>query len=204
MEAENGKILILCTERDFAVIVKPVGMDSEKEVPERLSRELGGVFYTIHRLDRNVGGVMVYARTKEAAAALSRLVQSGELVKEYFAQVTGTPPEEAVWEDLLLKDSRKNKVFVVKRQRAGVKAAKLAYTRLTGGETSLVRVRLHTGRSHQIRVQFASRGYPLLGDHKYGARDKLTEPRLFSCAISFPWKGNQLRFEANPDWLNQE
>ncbi|MBD9184591.1 MAG: RNA pseudouridine synthase [Clostridiales bacterium] len=201
MEAENGKILILCTERDFAVIVKPVGMDSEKEVPERLSRELGGVFYTIHRLDRNVGGVMVYARTKEAAAALSRLVQSGELVKEYFAQVTGTPPEEAVWEDLLLKDSRKNKVFVVKRQRAGVKAAKLAYTRLTAGEVSLVRVRLHTGRSHQIRVQFASRGYPLAGDHKYGARDRLKEPRLFSCAISFPWKGKQLRFEATPEWI---
>lgn len=201
MEAENGKILILCTERDFAVIVKPVRMDSEKEVPERLSRELGGVFYTIHRLDRNVGGVMVYARTKEAAAALSRLVQSGELVKEYFAQVTGTPPEEAVWEDLLLKDSRKNKVFVVKRQRAGVKAAKLAYTRLTAGEVSLVRVRLHTGRSHQIRVQFASRGYPLAGDHKYGARDRLKEPRLFSCAISFPWKGKQLRFEATPEWI---
>lgn len=201
MEAENGKIQILCTERDFAVIVKPVGMDSEKEVPERLSRELGGVFYTIHRLDRNVGGVMVYARTKEAAAALSRLVQSGELVKEYFAQVTGTPPEEAVWEDLLLKDSRKNKVFVVKRQRAGVKAAKLAYTRLTAGEVSLVRVRLHTGRSHQIRVQFASRGYPLAGDHKYGARDRLTEPRLFSCAVSFPWKGKQLRFEAAPEWI---
>ncbi len=201
MEAENGKIQILCAERDFAVIVKPVGMDSEKEVPERLSRELGGVFYTIHRLDRNVGGVMVYARTKEAAAALSRLVQSGELVKEYFAQVTGTPPEEAVWEDLLLKDSRKNKVFVVKRQRAGVKAAKLAYTRLTAGEVSLVRVRLHTGRSHQIRVQFASRGYPLAGDHKYGARDRLKEPRLFSCAISFPWKGKQLRFEATPEWI---
>ena len=201
MEAENGKIQILCTERDFAVIVKPVGVDSEKEVPERLSRELGGVFYTIHRLDRNVGGVMVYARTKEAAAALSRLVQSGELVKEYFAQVTGTPPEEAVWEDLLLKDSRKNKVFVVKRQRAGVKAAKLAYTRLTAGEVSLVRVRLHTGRSHQIRVQFASRGYPLAGDHKYGARDRLKEPRLFSCALSFPWKGKQLRFEATPEWI---
>ena len=201
MEAENGKIQILCTERDFAVIVKPVGMDSEKEVPERLSQELGGVFYTIHRLDRNVGGVMAYARTKEAAAALSGLVQSGELVKEYFAQVTGTPPEEAVWEDLLLKDSRKNKVFVVKRQRAGVKAAKLAYTRLTAGEVSLVRVRLHTGRSHQIRVQFASRGYPLAGDHKYGARDRLKEPRLFSCAISFPWKGKQLRFEATPEWI---
>ena len=201
MEAENGEILILCTERDFAVIVKPVGMDSEKEVPERLSRELGGVFYTIHRLDRKVGGVMVYARTKEAAAALSRLVQSGELVKEYFAQVTGTPPEEAVWEDLLLKDSRKNKVFVVKRQRAGVKAAKLAYTRLTAGEVSLVRVRLHTGRSHQIRVQFACRGYPLAGDHKYGARDRLKEPRLFSCAVSFPWKGKQLRFEAAPEWI---
>lgn len=204
MSGENGSVQVLHAEQDFTVIVKPVGADSEKEVPQLLAEELGGAVYTIHRLDRNVGGVMVYARTKEAAAALSRLVQSGELIKEYYAQVTGMPPETAVWEDLLLKDSRKNKVFVVKRQRAGVKAAKLAYTRLTGGETSLVRVRLYTGRSHQIRVQFASRGYPLLGDHKYGARDKLTEPRLFSCAISFPWKGNQLRFEANPDWLNQE
>ena len=63
-----------------------------------------------------------------------------------------------------------------------------------------MRVRLCTGRSHQIRVQFASRGYPLLGDHKYGARDDRTAPALFSCCIRFPWQGKQMQFEAYPEW----
>lgn len=194
-------IEILYEDRDLAVIVKPVGLDSENQLPGILAEQLGGSFFAVHRLDRNVGGVMVYARTREAAAALSRLIQQGTLVKEYYALVTGTPPEQGVLEDLLWKDSRKNKVFVVKRERAGVKRAKLEYRRLTAGETSLVRVRLHTGRSHQIRVQFASRGFPLAGDHKYGARDEETAPRLFSCALTFPWKGKTLRFEAVPEWM---
>ena len=122
------------------------------------------------------------------------------MVKEYVAQVHGTPPEIGDWEDLLWKDSKKNKVYVVKRQRAGVKKARLEFTRLTAGEQSLVRIRLHTGRSHQIRVQFSSRGFPLVGDHKYGSRDQRKEPMLFSCRITFPWKGKEVQYEKLPDW----
>ena len=191
---------ILYSDKQIAVCVKPVGLDSELEVPAALKEQLGGDLFPIHRLDKNVGGVMVYARTKQAAAALSRAVQEGTMVKEYVALVHGTPPESGDWEDLLWKDSRKNKVFVVKRQRAGVKKARLEFQRLASGETSLVHVRLHTGRSHQIRVQFSSRGYPLVGDHKYGSRAQQTEPMLFSCRITFPWNGQMRVFEAFPEW----
>ena len=187
---------ILYSDPEIVVCVKPVGMDSEHEVPQAL----GGEIYPIHRLDKNVGGVMVYAKKKASAAALSKAVQEGTMVKEYVAMVHGTPPEVGDWEDLLWKDSAKNKVFVVKRERRGVKKARLEFKRLTEGETSLVRIRLHTGRSHQIRVQFSSRGFPLVGDHKYGSRDEKTEPMLFSCCLSFPYKGRTLRFEKLPDW----
>ena len=122
------------------------------------------------------------------------------MVKEYRCLVHGTPPQEGDWQDLLWKDSSKNKVFVVKRMRKGVKDARLEFQRLTEGDTSLVHVRLHTGRSHQIRVQFSSRGFPLVGDHKYGSRDEKTEPMLFSCKITFPFKGKEMAFEALPEW----
>ena len=193
---------LLYSDRDLAVCIKPVGLDSEAEVPAALKEQLGGEVFPIHRLDKNVGGVMVYARTKNAAAALSKAVQEGSMVKEYVAMVHGTPPETGDWEDFLFKDSRKNKVFAVKKERKGVKYARLEFRRLTEGEESLVRIRLHTGRSHQIRVQFSSRGFPLVGDHKYGSRDEKTEPMLFSCRITFPWKGKQMRFEALPHWCN--
>lgn len=187
---------ILFQDKDIVVCIKPVGLDSEHEMPAAL----GGEVFPIHRLDKNVGGVMVYARTKAAAAALSETVLSGSMVKEYVAKVHGTPPESGDWEDWLFKDNRKNKVYVVKKQRAGVKKARLEYKLLAGGDTSLVRVRLHTGRSHQIRVQFASRGFPLVGDHKYGSRDEAPAPLLYSCCLTFPYQGKQVRFEALPDW----
>lgn len=191
---------ILYSDRELAVCVKPVGLDSEKQLPEELKKQLGGEIFPVHRLDQNVGGVMVYARTKNAAAALSEAVQEGSMVKEYVAMVHGTPPEHGDWTDFLFKDSSKNKVFVVKKERKGVKTARLEFSRLEDGEISLVRVRLHTGRSHQIRVQFASRGYPLVGDRKYGARDDEKAPKLFSCCICFPFKGKSYRFEKLPDW----
>ena len=191
---------ILFSDKQIVVCVKPVGLDSEVEVPNALKEALGGEIFPIHRLDKNVGGVMVFARTKQSAAALSKAVQDGTMVKEYVAMVHGTPPESGDWEDWLFKDSRKNKVFVVKRERKGVKKARLEFTTLQPGADSLVRIRLHTGRSHQIRVQFSSRGYPLVGDHKYGSRDDRKEPMLFSCCITFPWKGQERKFEAFPEW----
>ncbi len=187
---------ILYSDHNIFVLVKPVGLDSEHEVPAALD----GNIFPVHRLDKNVGGVMVYARNKATAAALSQAVQAGTMVKEYVAMVHGTPPESGDWEDLLWKDSRKNKVFVVKRQRAGVKKARLEFTRHSAGSESLVFIRLHTGRSHQIRVQFASRGFPLVGDHKYGARDERTAPMLFSRRISFPYQGKITSFEVLPEW----
>ena len=192
---------ILFSDRDMAVCLKPVGLDSEHQMPEELKKALGGEVFPVHRLDKNVGGVMVFARNKAAAAALSRLVQEGALVKEYVAMVHGCPEIRGEMTDFLFKDSTKNKVFVVKNERKGAKLARLEYHCCTQTcNKTLVRIRLHTGRSHQIRVQFSSRGFPLVGDHKYGSRDEEKNPMLFSCCISFPWKGKELKFEQLPIW----
>lgn len=187
----------------LAVVIKPVGVDSERQMPALLEAQLGGRFYPVHRLDQNVGGMMVYARTAACAAELNRQIQSGAMGKEYVATVHGTPPETGDWTDLLFKDSRKNKVFVVKKARTGVKQAHLTYRRLSAGVRSIVRIMLDTGRSHQIRVQFASRGYPLVGDHKYGSRAKETAPMLWCCCLHFDHDGEK-HFEKMPDWLTQD
>ena len=192
---------ILYQTKDIVVCIKPVGVDSEKGTPGLLAEALGGSFYPVHRLDQGVGGLMVFARSPKAAAELSALIAQGQLSKEYLALVHGCPEDtEGRMEDLLWKDSRKNKVYVVSRQRAGVKKAALRYRVLRKGEKSLVRVYLETGRSHQIRVQFASRGFPLVGDHKYGSRARETSIHLFSAGLTFPWKGEVLHFEAKPEW----
>ena len=191
---------ILYSDCDIVACIKPVGLDSESDIPAALKEALGGEIFPIHRLDKNVGGVMVFARTKAAAASLSKAVQDGAVVKEYVAMVHGTPPESGDWEDFLFKDSKKNKVFAVKKERKGVKYARLEFDRLRAGEQSLMHIRLHTGRSHQIRVQFSSRSFPLVGDHKYGSRDSATAPMLFSCRISLPHHGQMKVFEAMPEW----
>ena len=193
---------IIHHDKNLVIIVKPVGLDAEHDIPSKIKEVLGGEVFTLHRLDLNVGGVMVYARNKQTAATLSRTIENHEMIKEYVAMVHGSPDESGILEDLLFKDSHKNKVFVVKRERKGVKKAKLEYQRLTSGETSLVHIRLHTGRSHQIRVQFASRNFPLVGDHKYGSKDNVKLPMLYSCKITFPFKGQTLTFEAYPEWYN--
>ena len=195
---------VLFENSDLAVIVKPVGLDSEKGVPEKLKETLGGDFFTVHRLDINVGGVMVYARNKKTAADISRSITDGKMIKEYVALVHGIPDKEGTFEDLLFKDSSKNKVFVVKRERKGVKKARLEYERLSEGEASLVRIRLDTGRSHQIRVQFASRGFPLVGDKKYGAKDEVLFPMLYSTKLTFPYKNKTLVFESMPKWVEAD
>lgn len=194
---------ILYLDRDMAVCVKPLGTSSEDgpgSMPSLLREALGGEVFPVHRLDLNVGGVMVYARNRTAAAFLSQAVAQRQLQKEYLALCHGTPEEKGIWEDLLWKDSRKNKVYVVTRQRQGVKQASLEYEILgRDRDCSLVRILLHTGRSHQIRVQFASRGFPLLGDGKYGARDKVPAPALWSYRLTIPRKtGSALTLSALP------
>lgn len=198
-------IEILYLDNDIIVCLKPAGLLSEGEGEESLltllAAQCGGQVYPVHRLDRGAGGLMVFARNSKAAAGLSRAVQEKALKKEYFALISGVPAEkEGEMTDYLFKDSRKGKVFAVKRPRKGVREARLTYRVLWQDETSsLVRVALDTGRTHQIRVQFSSRGMPLWGDGKYGSRVKGVLA-LFSCALGFPHPktGKMMGFEAKP------
>ena len=131
---------------------------------------------------------MVYARTKQAAAALSASVQDGGLEKVYLALAHGAPDApRGTYRDLLYKDARKNKTFIVSNLRRGVREAVLDYETLAAvGDCTLVRVRLHTGRSHQIRVQFAHAGHPLIGDRKYGtAACSSRQLMLCACRLEF-------------------
>ena len=190
---------VLC--RKPAGVLSQSGKPGEETMVTLLSSQLGGEVYPVHRLDREVGGVMVYARTQAAAAELSRLVQQGQMKKEYLAVVQGCPEQDAgLLEDLLFHDQRKNKSYVVRRERKGVKKARLSYRVLARAEeAALVQVRLFTGRTHQIRVQFASRGMPLLGDARYGGGSgKLA---LWSVRLGFLWKGKQVCQVCLPEGL---
>ena len=154
---------------------------------------------------------MILARTQEAAASLIQQIAARRVEKEYLAVLRGSPAkEEATLEDLLFHDSRSNKTFVVARPRKGVRDAKLSY-RVLGrtedetGPLTLVQIRLHTGRTHQIRAQFSHRGLPLLGDIRYGSK-ALHSPALFSCRLAFhhPATGMPLEFVLLPQgkpWL---
>lgn len=204
---------IVYEDGSVVVVVKPRGMiseeknsDSGKSLPEwiknyfTLKKEENDV-YPVHRLDAGTRGLMVFARTKEAAAGLSEAVREGRLVKEYEALLHGDPgcgEGGSELRDILFKDSAKNKVFVVKTLRKGAREAKLFYTvSELRGKDAIVRVRLVTGRTHQIRVQFASRGFPLFGDRKYGAKDDVKHICLCAVMIEFPHPvtGRVLRFE---------
>lgn len=180
---------ILYKDKSLAVAVKPAGVLSESSgMPELLRDSLGGRFYCVHRLDAGVGGVMVYARTGQAAAKLSDAMARKNFTKEYLAVIQGRPGQDrGLLRDLLFHDKSRNKTYVVDRMRRGVKEAELEYTLLESkGELSLLRIRLHTGRSHQIRVQFASRAMPLLGDARYGSRYRDCGIALWSERLCFP------------------
>lgn len=195
------KLSVLFQDAHIAVCVKPAGVDSQEDMRRLLGSQLGGKAFCVHRLDKAVGGVMVYARSACAAAALSRAITENALEKEYLAVCEGVPaPAEGEMRDLLYHDAAKNKTYVVQRQRRGVREALLNYQALeTQAGLSLVRVLLRTGRTHQIRVQFASRHLPLAGDGRYGAKTR-GGIALWSHALVFPHPagGEPLRFTAAP------
>ncbi|MBQ8830010.1 MAG: RluA family pseudouridine synthase [Oscillospiraceae bacterium] len=185
---------LLVAEKDAGILSEPDG--SGNDIVTLCSQYTKSECFPVHRLDRGTGGVMVLAKTKQCAGKLSALVSERAFSKEYLAVIKGCPEEkEGVFKNLLFKDSRKNKSFVISRPRKGVKEASLEYRVLDSREeTSLVLVKLHTGRTHQIRVQFASRKMPLLGDGKYGSRDNKCETALHSCRLSFkhPMTGQEV------------
>ena len=199
---------ILYADKDIILCIKPCGVLSTDEpggMPALLRQALGDEqadVRTVHRLDRVVGGLMVFARSQAAAAALSRQITEGAFQKEYLAVVHGCPePREGKMEDLLFRDAAENKTYVVRRMRKGVRPAALEYRVLAeNGGLSLVHIHLLTGRTHQIRAQFSSRAMPLAGDRKYGAAGDNCEIALWSCCLTFrhPRTGKALRFEQEP------
>ncbi|MGM9619706.1 MAG: RluA family pseudouridine synthase [Oscillospiraceae bacterium] len=203
-------IEVLYCDRDLALCVKPFGVLSEGEgdtaLPALLRSQLEGEVYPVHRLDRETGGCMVYARTKAAAGKLSALVAERRLEKTYLTVVRGRPAEESgTLRDLLFRDAAKNKSYVVRRMRRGVREAELSYrveetAETEAGTFSLLAVRLHTGRTHQIRVQFASRGLPVVGDKRYGSRETSPHLALWSHRLSFahPFRSETVTAQALP------
>ena len=168
------EIRIIWADKDIIVAVKPAGVLSEDHpggMPELLRHALGDPdadVRSVHRLDRAVSGLMVYARNAQAASALIRDIADRKLEKQYLAVTEGVPKEsEGRMEDLLYHSVRENKTYVVQRKRKGVREAALEYRVLQEKDgKALVLVKLLTGRTHQIRVQFASRKLPLVGDHR--------------------------------------
>lgn len=178
---------ILYEDALLLVCVKPRGVLSAADASGRRSMAdllAPRTIYPVHRLDREATGLMVFAKDPKTAAQLSAAMGSS-FEKEYLARCEGCPPAQGVLTDLLYHDRSRNKTYVVRRKRAGVKEARLAYEVVAGGEISLLRIRLFTGRTHQIRVQFASRGFPLVGDRKYGASSH-GALQLLSCHLRFP------------------
>ena len=170
----EDKFLLLC--------VKPVGVLSEDSesgasMPRLLRAHYAALHQpdyiaTVHRLDKITGGLMVFSRRKEATGKLISAVAEHRVEKEYLAVLRGHPEQDAgTLTDLLFRDAQHNKSYVVRRMRKGVREATLDYTVLAKTDAlTLVKVRLHTGRTHQIRVQFSHRGLPLLGDIRYGSK----------------------------------
>lgn len=198
-------VQLISEDEHIAVVLKPAGMLSEGEgrgsVITALREMCGTEIYPIHRLDKETAGVMVYAKNQKAAAKLSEQVRENKTHKKYYAVLTAVPEvKEATLEDLLFRDKHKNKTYVVKRMRKGVRDASLSYKVIGTNESlALADITLKTGRTHQIRVQFASRKMPLYGDGKYGGGSgKLA---LFSYSLSFnhPITGEQMCFTAKPD-----
>ena len=199
--------MIIFEDSEIVVCIKPKGLLSQEGAPGTqsmvavLGEKCGCRVYPVHRLDKDVSGVMVYAKTKEAAGVLSKQVADRKMTKSYLAVTDKSDiAPEGTMEDLLFFDKQRNKSFIAKSERRGVKKAVLHYRLIkTVGDKSLYGIKLETGRTHQIRVQFASRKMPLYGDRKYGNKEK-GDIGLFSSSLAFrhPKTMENMLFTAKP------
>lgn len=200
-------VKIIYNNKDIVVCIKPSGALSTDEpggMPEMLRLQLGNdtEIKSVHRLDRVVSGLMVYAKNTKAAADISRQMTDDAFSKSYLAVIHGVPEhKQGRLDDLLFRDKSKNMTYVVKRMRKGVRDASLEYEVLdTCNDLSLVKIHLITGRTHQIRAQFSSRQMILVGDKKYGAASDNCQIALWSYKLLFkdPCSNVQLNFEELP------
>lgn len=199
---------LIYQDRDIVVCVKPprvLSTDEPGGVPDLVRQELGDPnanIRTVHRLDRTVSGLMVLARRSKAASELSRQIREGEFQKEYVAVIHGNPAEDrAELRDLLLRNKQERKTYIVQEPGKDVQEAILEYQVLNrAGDLTRVRIRLHTGRTHQIRVQFSGRGWPLVGDRKYSLLEDDCEIALWSYRLAFkhPYSGEPMEFILEP------
>lgn len=191
---------VIYKSKNAIAVNKPFGMPSERDpsgdpdamtVTGRCLEDVGedGRLWLVHRIDRVVGGALIFARTKAMASALSEIIRDRQIAKEYIAVVEGRA-DDGTLVNLLYKDARQGKSFVVDRERQGVKEARLTYRALETvstdrGDRTLVKVTLDTGRFHQIRAQMSHIGLPIVGDGKYGSREKIkTGIALFSARVA--------------------
>ena len=198
---------ILYQDKRILVAIKPSGVlstDEEGGMPQLLREVLGdsnACVRTVHRLDAAVSGVMVFARSAKASSLLSQQIRERQFEKEYLAVVHGQPPREGELADLLARDKQRRITYVTDTPGKEAQEARLSYRVVAQRDGfSLVQIRLHTGRTHQIRVQFSSRGWPLLGDRKYGIDTAEHPIALWSHAIAFthPETGETMEFRQNP------
>ena len=199
---------LIYQDKDIIVCVKPAGVLSTDEpggLPDLVRSALGDTdanVRTIHRLDRTVSGLMVLARRSKAASELSRQIREGEFQKEYMAVVHGILPEDqGELRDLLLRNKQERKTYIVAEPGKDVQEAILDYRVLNRKEAlTRVRIRLHTGRTHQIRAQFSGRGWPLVGDKKYSTREDNCNIALWSYRLAFkhPYSGKPMEFILEP------
>ena len=199
---------IIYQDKDIIVCVKPprvLSTDEPGGLPDLIRQELGDPnanVRTVHRLDRTVSGLMVLARRSKAASELSRQIREGEFHKEYVAVIHGTPEEDAAeLQDLLLRNKQERKTYIVTEPGKDVQEARLSYQVLNRvQDLTRVRIQLHTGRTHQIRAQFSGRGWPLVGDRKYGIPDEAEEIALWSYRLAFhhPYSGKPMEFILEP------